>query len=307
MPKPPSTRMRASRAKVAALQEMATTSGSAARGERARLRLSAPARGGSNSAASKGASSSGRSGRWKRSRVAATSCVRPRVVAAARSSAAIAAASESAAKTSRRRARRSAKAPAPQKRSATFLASANACSANAASHSFARLGRLQKAAGRQRDERLAEGDARRPALDHDLAVIGDPREIERVRRAGELSRLRAVERPRAAQIDVEPVQGRGHADVERLHQASADRRRARAPPRSRRPCGREQRAGVDRDDVVRARAHEADLVGRAMGKAGVKGRAPPPRAMRVDQRRRPRPRRRARCSASTTSPRFHSR
>ena len=48
-------------------------------------------------------------------------------------------------------------------------------------------------------------------------------------------------------------------------------------------AGAEQRAIVDGDDVVRARAHEADLVGLAMGKAGVKGRAAPPRAMRVDQ------------------------
>ena len=48
-------------------------------------------------------------------------------------------------------------------------------------------------------------------------------------------------------------------------------------------AGAEQRAIVDGDDVVRARAHEADLVGLAMGKAGVKGRAAPSRAMRVDQ------------------------
>ncbi len=40
---------------------------------------------------------------------------------------------------------------------------------------------------------------------------------------------------------------------------------------------------VDGDDVVRASAHEADLVGLAMGKAGVESRAPPARAMRVDQ------------------------
>ncbi len=47
---------------------------------------------------------------------------------------------------------------------------------------------------------------------------------------------------------------------------------------------RKQRAGVDRDDVMRAHAHEADLVRAAMGKARVKCRASPARAMRVDQR-----------------------
>ncbi len=35
---------------------------------------------------------------------------------------------------------------------------------------------------------------------------------------------------------------------------------------------------------MRPRAHEADLFGRGMGKAGVKGRAAPARAMRVDKR-----------------------
>ena len=47
---------------------------------------------------------------------------------------------------------------------------------------------------------------------------------------------------------------------------------------------REQRAGVDRDDVVRARAHEADFVRSPMRKARVKSRAPPSGAMGVDQR-----------------------
>jgi hypothetical protein len=49
-------------------------------------------------------------------------------------------------------------------------------------------------------------------------------------------------------------------------------------------AGAEQWAGVDRYDVVRPRAHEADLVGFSMRKSGVKRRAAPPRAMRVDER-----------------------
>ena len=48
-------------------------------------------------------------------------------------------------------------------------------------------------------------------------------------------------------------------------------------------AGREQRAGVDGDDVVGARAHEADLLA-AVDEARVEGRAAPALAMGVDQR-----------------------
>ena len=89
---------------------------------------------------------------------------------------------------------------------------------------FSRLGRLQESARRQPHQRLAERDARRPALDHDLAVIGDAREIERIRCLRQLLGFRASQRPRAAQIDVEPVERRGDADVERLHQPAEIRR-----------------------------------------------------------------------------------
>ena len=148
---------------------------------------------------------------------------------------------------------------------------------------FSRFGRLQEAAGRQRNKRLAERDARRPSLDHGLAVIGDAREIEPVRRARELLRLGARERPRAAKVDVEPGERCGDADVERFHhspQIAAQRSRSRNRAGH---AGAEQRAGVDCDDVVRARAHEADLVRLAMRKAGVEGCAAPAAPMRIDQ------------------------
>ena len=122
------------------------------------------------------------------------------------------------------------------------------------------------------------------SLDHDGAVVRDPGEVERLGASGELARLGEPERARAAQVDVEAVERRRHADVERLAESAqvageGAGRRNRAGHR-----GREQRAGVDRDNVVRARPHEADLVRRAMRKAGVKGRPAPARAMRVDQR-----------------------
>ena len=146
------------------------------------------------SAASNAARSSALSGRRKRSRVSAASLRKPGVVAAARVSAAMAAASASAANTSRRRASLSAKAPAPQKRSATRFEFGERPLGEFREQRFAGFRRLQEAARRQLDQRLAERNARRPALDHDLAVIGDPCEIERVRRPCELLRFRAFER-----------------------------------------------------------------------------------------------------------------
>ena len=87
-------------------------------------------------------------------------------------------------------------------------------------HRLACFCRLQKAAGGKGDENLAEGDPRRAALDDDRAGIGEPREIERVCGARELAGLGQFERPRAAQVDVEPLQRGRHADVERLAEAS---------------------------------------------------------------------------------------
>ena len=114
-------------------------------------------------------------------------------------------------------------------------------------------------------------------------MIGDAREIERVGGPRQLLRLGASDRPRAAQIDIESIKGSGDGDIERLHQsAQVATQRARCRDRAGH-AGVEQRAIVDGDDVVRPRAHEADLVGLAMRKAGMKGRAAPARAMRVDQ------------------------
>ena len=149
---------------------------------------------------------------------------------------------------------------------------------------LSRLGRLQEAAGRQPRQRLAEGDARRPALDHDLAVIGDAREIERIRRPRMsfcVSARPSGPEPRRStsspsSVAVTPISS-GFINPRKSPLSARAAAIAPAMP------GLNKRASVDDDDVVRARAHEADLVALAMGKAGVKGRAPPPRAMRIDQ------------------------
>ena len=110
-----------SRAKVDALQDTATTTGT---DDSARYFAcaSAPARGGSNTTASKRASSGPSSGRRNRSRVSMVTVRSPCVWRTARSSANIAAPSDSTAWTVAFSASRSASVPTPAKRSATILA-----------------------------------------------------------------------------------------------------------------------------------------------------------------------------------------
>ena len=128
----------------------------------------------------------------------------------------------------------------------------------------------------------SKATAGRTPLD-DLAVIGDPRQIERLCRSRELAPLGDVERPRPAQIEIEAVSV-AVADVERFGetaQFAGERMRRLDRARHR---GSEQRTGVDVDDFVRARRMKPTSSGRAMRKAGVKRRAPPSGAVRIDQR-----------------------
>ncbi len=149
---------------------------------------------------------------------------------------------------------------------------------------LARQRRLQEAARRRRDPRLPEGDLRRAALDDDLAVVGYARQIEPLRGLDELAPRGRIERPGAAKIEIEPAERRRRLDVERLAQAAQSA--GERPRRGNRAVHRraEQRAGVDGDDVVGARAHEADALAAVLGDARVKRRAPPALAMRVDER-----------------------
>ena len=264
-----------------------------ARGEFARLRLRPGARRIEQDAVEggelRGAAAGGGTGRASRRRSCAGPAPRPRRARAH----AMAAASESAAKTSRRRARRSAKAPAPQKRSATFFAPSNASSANAASRSSPASVACRKPPGgsvTSASPKATRGGRR--SID-ERAVIGEAREVEPLGGAHELAGLGQFERPRAAQVDVEPIERRGHADVERLAEApQIAGQRARGLDRARHRR-REQRAGVDRDDVVRARAHEADFVrARHAESARERSRAAARRHARRSAGRRPRSRRR---------------
>src|ERR1700677_3900929 len=87
-----------------------------------------------------------------------------------------------------------------------------------------------------------------------------------------------------ANVDIEAAQGRCDENVERL----TSRREG--------PCdllrdlrrglqgGREDRAGVDGDDLMRAGLHEADLGATRVLVARMKRGAPAPFAMRADQR-----------------------
>ena len=122
----------------------------------------------------------------------------------------------------------------------------------------------------------------------------------RLGRRDELARLRRLERAGAAQIEIEPVEGRGRLDVERLAEpAQIGGERARGGDRARH-AGAEQRAGVDVDDFVRAGAHEADVVARhAAGTARERSRGGAPRHARRPARRL-RPRRRRAPSAATS-------
>ncbi len=124
---------------------------------------------------------------------------------------------------------------------------------------------------------------RRAPLDDDLAMVRHARQIEPVRGFDQLAPRRRVERPGAAQVEIEPAERRRRLNVERLVRAAQIRRER--PRRGNRARHRraEQRAGVDGDDVVSARAHEADALAAVFGDARVKGRAPPALAVRVDQ------------------------
>ena len=134
----------------------------------------APARGGSNTTASKPPSSLAPSGRRPRSRSSVVTRRIPWLALAPRASAASAAASVSTAWTSPCRAKRSAKAPDPENRSAMRRAPAR-CADHPLGHcGFRRCHRLQETAGRRGDGSAAEIDRRTPRLEHHLAVDRQP-------------------------------------------------------------------------------------------------------------------------------------
>ena len=231
MRNPPSIRMRASRANVAALQETATTTGRALAAN-CRACASAPARGGSKRAPSNPESSLAPSGRRKRSRVSVATGLRPAVPAAASSEG------------PDRRGVRIDGEDLVRAREAEREGAGAAEEVGDPLRAFQRLigdrrqprlsvfGRLKKAAGRQRDQRVAEGDARRPALDDDRAVVGDAGEVERLGGADELARFRRI-----------PA-GRRRADRRRGPRASPSRRCRAAWPAPRRSAASARAAAI---------------------------------------------------------------
>ena len=115
---------------------------------------------------------------------------------------------------------------------------------------LARRRGLQEGAGRQRHHGASHPYRRRRPTGDELAVPGEPRQSATFGEPRQRDRLRRGERARATQVDVETGIGRGHLDVERLSgraERLGDRpggfERAAEP-------GRQDRAVVDRDDVV---------------------------------------------------------
>ena len=190
-----------------------------------------------------------------------------------------------------------------------FRSRRNARSTSRASVGFARGGRLQEGAGRQRHLGAAHrhASARRAAPP--------------VRRGASAARGDASRRPRAsAAVRSRPSAAPSRARRRRARlrsrstwmssglrvgaSASAIAQAAGIAPSS---AGRQHRAAVDRHDVMRAQRREADLEHVVGAAPGMKHRAPAALAMRIDQvvdrRARARPAR----SASITRPRFQSR
>ena len=222
--------MRASRAKVAASQDTATTTGTALLAS-SRACASAPCRGGSNTTASKPLSSAAANGRRNRSRATRLD----RLEAGRRSGRALergrrAASSLSAAVTRARSASRKAKGPMPQNRSATRLAPPTCARTSLRQRGFAFGGRLQEYARRQRHVGAADLEHRRRALGDQFAVTGEAGETLPSGEPRQRRHLLGRERAGAAHVDVEAAVGRGRLDVERLAGGLRASRRWPRPP-----------------------------------------------------------------------------
>ena len=147
---------------------------------------------------------------------------------------------------------------------------------------FARGGRLQKRAGRQRHQSAADFHKRLRRLRHQLAVAGDACELEFCGDTGERRRSIGAERPGTAHVHVQAGIGRGHLDVERFVRRLQDlgdhpgRRDSAVEPR------RQDRTAVDGDDVMRAWRGEADLQHVFCAAPCMQHRAPAALTVRVD-------------------------
>ena len=267
--------MRASRAKVAALQETATTAATAEAAS-SRACASAPWRGGSNTTASKRLSSAGANGRRNRSRASASIGLEPRrrlggasqgsdrVLVAVRRDDARAFGEPQRERPDAGRTGRRSSSPADMLRH------------KLRQHGFA-LGRsLQECARRQRD--VARGPSARSAAARCATI--SPWRVSRASRWCSATRASAVsarggKRAGAAHVDVEAGIGRRHLDVERLALGAerfGDRpggARARHRAMARAPgSGRSARCGAPAAPQSRPRARRACRAAHGRPRAG---------------------------------------
>ena len=198
-------------------------------------------------------------------------------------SAAMAPASASKALIRARSASRSANGPTPQNRSATILASPMCCRTSRAKV-------CSPAAVACRNEPGGKVTRARPIIMVGVArcAISSPCRVSRAslwasaRRANH-AHPRGVQGARAADVHVDAGVGRGRLDVERLFCGSE--RLGDRPGGGNRAIerGRQHRAAVDPDDVMRAQRGEADFDDVARAAAGVKRGAAAAFAVGVDQ------------------------
>ena len=297
--------MRASRAKVAGLQETATTVGTADAAS-ARACASAPCRGGSNTTASNRLSSTGANGRRNRSRACASTGLSPCAPVAA---------------CCKRRDRRcivvgrgnAGAFGEPQREWPDAAEQVGDCSCPGAVRlhqprqgRFPGRRRLQEGARRQQELGAPDPQRRLGALRHHLAMAGEAREAAAVGDRRELAHPCGGQRAGSAHIDIEARIGRGDLNVERL--ALARQRLGNGPGGLDRALEswRQHRTAIDRHHAMRPERRESDLEHVMRAAPRMEHGAAASLAMRVDQivDRRLEP---ALASASTTRPRFQAR
>ncbi len=145
-------------------------------------------------------------------------------------------------------------------------------------------GGLQERTRRQRDLRGADRNRRRQAHQHQFAMPRQPRQAMFFGETRQFCDHRRRQRSGAAHVDVEPAVGGRDLDIERL--ADHDQRLGQRPRRIERATepGIEDRAAIDRNDVVRACRGETDLEHLMRAHPRVQGDAAAADAMGIDQR-----------------------
>jgi hypothetical protein len=124
---------------------------------------------------------------------------------------------------------------------------------------FALGGRLQKCARRQRHVRLADFQQWLGALRHQFAVARQARELMGRGEARQFGDAFRRQRAGAAHIHVDAGIGRGHVNIERLFRGLEYFGHRPGRGNGAVEAGRQDRATVDRDDVVGAGRREADF------------------------------------------------